>query len=302
MGGFFIWRKRMIKRDKGPTSFGKVTTKEEILAAILKCAKKLGHPPGFDDLAYSTGVTRHTMRKLFGTHIRALQACGLQGRFNKRKLLMKDLFRDWATVAREVKRVPSSVEYIRLGGYSKSAFMTRFKAWGEVPPAFKRYVEEKREVEKWKDVLEMIDAHEPATPMGSVEVHARPEIAAGRLKEAKAIPGRPVYGPPMRPCALAHCPTNEAGVLYLFGSVALDLGFMVTSLQAAFPDCEAMRRVEGGKWQPVRIEFEYESRNFLKHMHDAKGCDVIVCWAHNWPECPLEVVELRSVVQAGDRA
>ena len=23
------------------------------------------------------------------------------------------------------------------------------------------------------------------------------------------------------------------------------------------------------KWQKVRIEFEYESRNFLKHMHEA---------------------------------
>jgi hypothetical protein len=287
----------MIKRDNRRTSSETVTTRKEILAAILKCAKKLGHPPGFDDLAYSTGVTRHTMRKLFGTHIRALQECGLEGRFNKRKLLMKDLLRDWATVAREVKRVPSSVEYIRMGGYSKSAFMTRFKAWSEVPPAFKRYVEEKREVEKWKDVLEMIDAHEPTTPFGSGEVGAMPAVAAGRLKEAKAIPGRPLYGPPMRICALAHCPTNEAGVIYLFGSLAIDLGFMVTSLQAAFPDCNAMRRVEGGKWQPVRVEFEYESRNFLKHMHDAKGCDLIVCWEHNWRECPVEVLELKSLVQ-----
>jgi hypothetical protein len=25
---------------------------------------------------------------------------------------------------------------------------------------------------------------------------------------------------------------------------------------------------------------------------------VIVCWVHNWPECPLEVVELRAVVNA----
>jgi hypothetical protein len=48
--------------------------------------------------------------------------------------------------------------------------------------------------------------------------------------------------------------------------------------------------------QPVRIEFEYQSRNFMKHMHDVKGCDVIVCWEHNWPECPIEVIELKSLV------
>ena len=57
-----------------------------------------------------------------------------------------------------------------------------------------------------------------------------------------------------------------------------------------------MRRAEGGKWQLVPIEFEYESRNFLQHLHDPNGCDLIVCWEHNWPECPLEVVELRAVM------
>ncbi len=55
-----------------------------------------------------------------------------------------------------------------------------------------------------------------------------------------------------------------------------------------------MREVQPGKWQRVRIEFEYESRNFYKHRHSHKGCDVIVCWRHNWKECPrdLEVIEL----------
>ncbi|HLW54058.1 MAG TPA: hypothetical protein VKW06_14570 [Candidatus Angelobacter sp.] len=32
------------------------------------------------------------------------------------------------------------------------------------------------------------------------------------------------------------------------------------------------------------------------HGHAASGCDVIVCWAHNWPECPLEVVDLSKVM------
>ncbi len=78
------------------------------------------------------------------------------------------------------------------------------------------------------------------------------------------------------------------------------LGFSVTHLQSAFPDCEALRQVEYGKWQRIRIEFEYESRNFLLHMHDPKGCDLIVCWSHNWPECPVEVLELKSLVAKQD--
>jgi hypothetical protein len=67
-------------------------------------------------------------------------------------------------------------------------------------------------------------------------------------------------------------------------------------MQAEFPDCEALRQVKQDRWQRLRIEFEFESLNFVKHGHDVKGCDMIVCWKHNWPECPLEVVELSKFV------
>jgi hypothetical protein len=50
--------------------------------------------------------------------------------------------------------------------------------------------------------------------------------------------------------------------------------------------------VKGSFILKVRIEFEFESKNFLKHMHEASWCDAIVCWKHNWPECPLEVIAL----------
>jgi hypothetical protein len=62
-----------------------------------------------------------------------------------------------------------------------------------------------------------------------------------------------------------------------------------------------MRRQISQPWQVagVRIEFEYASRNFLEHQHDPKGCDIIVCWVHNWPECPewIEVIELSKIVK-----
>jgi hypothetical protein len=93
-------------------------------------------------------------------------------------------------------------------------------------------------------------------------------------------------------------PTNEAGVLYLFGTMSERLGFLVLLVQTAFPDCEAMRVVGENRLQRVKIELEYQSRNFLKHMHDLKGCALIVCWEHNWPECPLEVLELKSLVES----
>jgi hypothetical protein len=80
--------------------------------------------------------------------------------------------------------------------------------------------------------------------------------------------------------------------------VSSELGLIVEAVQSAYPDCEAKRCVDAhnNRWQRVRIEFEFSSRNFLVHGHDLAGYDLIVCWEHNWPECPLEIVELRSVI------
>ena len=108
-------------------------------------------------------------------------------------------------------------------------------------------------------------------------------------------------GEPFDRRPMTNAPVNELGVMVLFGMVAADMGFQVESLQGKFPDCVAKREVSPGKWQRCRIEFEYESKNFHLHGHDPKGCDVIVCWRHNWRECPaeLEVIELCRIFGRG---
>lgn len=42
------------------------------------------------------------------------------------------------------------------------------------------------------------------------------------------------------------------------------------------------------------MEFEYLSANFRTHGHLPEECDIIICWRHNWDDCPrdLEVCEL----------
>ncbi len=114
----------------------------------------------------------------------------------------------------------------------------------------------------------------------------------------RPLPDRPMLGPPTRPCGLAYEPVNEMGVLALFCMLSRQLGFVIESVQSAFPDCEAKMEVEPGRWQHFRIEFEYESRNFKDHRHDPEKCDLIVCWRHNWKDCPpnLQVLELSQVM------
>jgi hypothetical protein len=116
----------------------------------------------------------------------------------------------------------------------------------------------------------------------------------------RTLQGRPLLGAPTRMPGLAYEPVNEMGVMMLFAMLSRQLGFVIESVQAGFPDCEAKLEVEPGRWQHFRIEFEYESRGFKAHGHDPSQCDLIVCWRHNWKSCPpnIQVLELSKIVRS----
>ena len=134
-------------------------------------------------------------------------------------------------------------------------------------------------------------------PNGEMKQNGGP-LEGERVKDIQLRKDRPVMGEPFDRSPMTNAPVNELGVMVLFGMVAAGLGLQVESVQGKFPDCMAKRQVAPGKWQHLRIEFEYESKNFKLHGHDPKGCDMIVCWRHNWKECPaeIEVVELSRLV------
>jgi hypothetical protein len=94
---------------------------------------------------------------------------------------------------------------------------------------------------------------------------------------------------------LVYAPLNENGVVFLFGKVVDDLHMYIEEIKPGFPDCIA-RRYTGKGWERVAIEFEYASSNFKQHGHNPNDCDVVVCWEHDWKDCPLEVIELRSSI------
>jgi hypothetical protein len=95
---------------------------------------------------------------------------------------------------------------------------------------------------------------------------------------------------------LVYAPVNENGVIFLFGRVADDLNMYIEEIKPGFPDCVG-RRFVGKGWERISIEFEFKSSNFLLHGHDPKNCDIIICWEHDWKDCPLEVIELKSEIQ-----
>jgi hypothetical protein len=229
-------------------------------------------------------------------------------------------------VARRLKRAPQYTAYNIHGKYSGSTLQKRFGTWNNVGRAFEAFASGKDE---WADVLALC-AEALAVGGAKFGTRARPSRRSRksrRLHAAKAagvspagfelaptgirqgifhkhcaaapvprLEDRPVCGNPLDLPAMRNAPRNEMGVVLLFGMLAERLGFYVESARTGFPDCEAKRRLGPGEWQTVRIEFEYESRNFRDHGHAPDGCDLIICWVHNWEECQLEVLALRDFI------
>lgn len=265
-------------------------TKEEILKAIQMCAKKLGRSPGLRELRKQAGLTEATIAKHFGKLSAALKAAGLEAVGSGFQVAASALMLDWAAVTRKLGKIPTVHEYRAAGKYTFQPFRNRYGPWARVRQAFRKFAREERIDRQWEDVLKLIARRED-------ELRRNRERGGRRL--SPLMPGRPVYGEPLLLPGMHHAPVNEAGVMFAFGVLARQLGFVVKRWQVEFPDCQAVREMAKGQWQDVNVEVEFESRNFLKHGHDPKKCDVIVCWVHNWPECPkwIEVVELRKVVE-----
>jgi hypothetical protein len=261
--------------------------KEEIIRAIRKCAQELGHSPSLSELTKRVRVTRRTIRRLFGNFGMAVRASGMEPPRGA-PTPIADLFADWAGVVRKLGKLPTIFEYERASEYSSRPLVGRCKGWRQVPPMMLAFAEREGLTGEWADVVELIRDGQPW--YGGPGSNSR--LAGGRRGTGKILTDRPTYGPPIMKAGMALGPSNEMGVVFLFGMLAWQLGFVALRIQTGYPDCEAMRMVDEQTWQEVKIEIEYESRNFLRHAHPPRGCDLIVCWIHNWPECPLEVVEL----------
>jgi hypothetical protein len=297
-------------------------TKEQIIDTVRDCMEKLGHVPSHRELTRMTLVSRRQIRWHFGNYTRLMRDCNLEKWGGGIKVEMDELVRDWAGMVRDLKKLPSQSEYSHFSKYSVSPLVNRFGNWAQVPYGIKQYVEEQGRTEEMRDVLAVIAVQgrdvKPGRSLRTLRqgpddmagtetrgLEARPDnvISPGPHDGARAAHDEAggaadggVYGSLMRFGPMVCAPTNEQGVLFLFGAMAEKLGFALLKVGTAFPDCEAFRVLHGERQELLKVEIEFESRNFLKHLHDAKKCDLIVCWRHNWPECPLPVIELSALI------
>jgi hypothetical protein len=282
-----------------------MSDKHRILKSIATIAKQLGRTPSILEFAARTEISRYSLFRLFPRWNEAVRAAGLKPNRLYTRPEDSELLKDWGEVVRKKRAMPSRWAYRLAGKYYPLALAKRFGGWESVPQAFRNFAKGKRE---WADIVALLPAslpnekHIPVTPCRGALQRVPTSFVRTSSKPChyKRLKDRATYGNPMNLQNFRHELVNEQGVVLLFGMLAKDLGFLIEAVQKGFPDCEAMRQVAPDRWQRVNIEFEFESKNFRDHGHPLNGCDVIVCWRHNWDECPkqIEVVELSTVIHS----
>ena len=275
--------------------------KRQILNSIAAVARKLGRAPSRAEFNASSGISAYFVLHYFRTWSEAVRAAGLRPYTRNAKIESRALLEDWGKAVRKNQAMLPRHIHLRLGNYNPCTLAKRFGGWSAVPEAFRTFAKGKRE---WADVMALLPPRAARRPARKAERQDRQSgsapAGAARKRWHARLRDRPIFGNPSPFRWLRHEPMNEQGVVFLFGMLAKELGYLVENVQKGFPDCEALRPVAPGRWQRVSIEFEYESKNFREHGHPANGCDVIVCWRRNWDECPrhLEVVELARVLKS----
>jgi hypothetical protein len=235
------------------------------------------------DFVRATGLNETQVRRWFRGWRDFFAAAGLEASLNNMPVADARLLAALGEKFRKERKIANPGWTGKVGPFAMARYRRRWGTWHNILAAFQDWIAAKDPTYPLLDQLARATGRAP-----------RPARA---LAQWPAIVGRRL-GEPLSVKGLQHAPTNEQGVVLLFGMMAEALGYVVESVGGEYPDCEAKRRVATApeRWQRVRIEFEWRSRNFRVHRHDPKGCDLIVCWEHDWPECPVEVVELRREV------
>ncbi len=273
-----------------------MSDKQHILDSIAAIARGLGRAPSRSEFVTLTGITDYHVLQCFPSWNDAVRAAGLQPYTLNVRLEDGTLLEDWGETVRRRRAIPPRHAYRREGKYDTRTIERRLGPWSTLPEVFRNFAEGKPE---WSDVVALLPAPLPKDERRRPSEDSSSSILPNKVKQVP-LKDRATYGNPTRFRGLRHEPVNEQGVVLLFGMLAKELGYLVEAVQTGFPDCEAMRQITPERWQRVRIEFEFESRNFRDHGHPSTGCDVIVCWRHNWDECPegIEVVELSRVIKS----
>lgn len=232
------------------------------------------------------GIRASTIAKMFGGWEPAIKEAGLERhQFYKDELPLEELIEDFVSAFRSIGRIPSIHELARRSRFGKNTFSRKLGSY----TAFKHKA---IEVAIATSMLSENEQSLLNEQIGTIPLKQDPESL-----RSNAHPHH--QGRSLNFRAFAYAPTYENEVVSLFSVVADELGFEIVCQRPAFPDCEARRLVDKGRqrYKKCLIEFELRSSDFKRHGHPPSGCDLVICWTHDWNECPVPVLELSSRIR-----
>ena len=268
--------------------------RQKIIEEIARVAKEKGKRIlSRGDFLAATGISQRGINQCFDGWRDACEQAGISAHASKTRIDESLLFDDMRRVFIEQGGICAQLKFSKLAKYSVDVLRRRYGAWPNILATFREWL-----------IAESVDfPYLDSLPTGvadtSVANGAEKAVATRTAYLVPPQPGKgPKYGAFLNFRGLQHAPVNEQGVVFLFGMVCHELGFAVELVRTGFPDCEAKRCIDTRRdtWERVRIEFEFRAAN--AKVHPMSGCDLIVCWENDWPDCPVEVIELKTAIRA----
>ncbi|MCY2929105.1 MAG: hypothetical protein NTV86_06345 [Planctomycetota bacterium] len=294
LGSFDCWSDACAAAgvDSGPTGRenlvpNRAISKEVLIAELKRVASLVGREfISQTDFREHSTLNPITPSRTFGGWAKALAAAGLKAHpfFHKEKPF-EEMATKFLDILTELRAIPTLNQVARRTGHSQHLFSRKYGGY----LAFKRRA------------VEFLTGKPTSIPG---ELLAILQAEKERLGQDGSEGNGPIrehqHGAVLGFRAFAYKPTYEMEVVSMFSVVAEELGFEIVCQRGEFPDCEAQRRIPGRRkrYKKCLIEFELDSSDFRPHGHSPKGCDLIVCWKHDWEQCPVEVLELRETIKS----
>ncbi|MCK4837026.1 MAG: hypothetical protein KAT17_10320 [Candidatus Aminicenantes bacterium] len=299
--------------------------KERIIEEIKRVAKKLNASSlGQKDFELNSTIPLETVKYYLGSWEQALKQAEVEvpdtkksaqpkeeeSRSNKKTLNEDKLLLELIRIYKKTGEEPTTLLVDTEGKYGEHIYRKYWKSLNEAfAQARKRFPERSENFKRKKSTVSIEDAEVSLEKYDDVERPGYNEEERMEEQKIKFIPQtiRPketkrkpkTVGASMDFRGLKFAPADKKGVIYLFGIVAHELGFIIESISPEFPDCEGKRCVdlENNQWEHIRIQFEYRCSDVKKQDMIETECDLIICWTHDWTECPVEVLELKPEME-----
>lgn len=220
-------------------------TRETVIREIQRVAKERGISTlSRSQFESATGISGERIYQLFEGWREACEVAGLQPHLQNVRLDDAVLFEEMRRVFLECGGVCTFMKFARLSKHSPKTYQKRFGRWQDILSKFHAWLEQNDVEFPYVQQLhqEIQTGVEPSQPPSKSQQDQRAHW--------KSVGGT-TYGPFLNFRGLQHAPINEQGVVFLFGMVCFELGFVVEAVRTGYPDCEAKRRIhrQRDEWQ-----------------------------------------------------